>query len=230
MVTGNGISVRKGPGTEYDRLDTYRNYRMEGEIVRVYEVDDGSTWAKIRLPENHDEYGWISTTYLEEKSEIDDFNSVISQDYKNNVYNVTLNDYILICNAVANESGLDTMCVNEKATVAAVIMNRVFSNSFPDTIRDVIGQTNAFQNSDDYIEETLYTEKVNKDVLEAVNQYFQNPDNYSNYLYFLGDGTHNYFSINYPTGGNSLTYECPTDSGMLYRDVSVDSNGVQYFN
>lgn len=107
--------------------------------------------------------------------------------------NLPITDYerTLLRNVVANEYGSDYVPVAEKAKVVAVVMNRVNSPQFPNTIEAVLTQRYQFSG---YWACSYEWNSVTDSVREAVNYYFAHPDEFGNWLYFEGDGTWNYFS------------------------------------
>ena len=80
-------------------------------------------------------------------------------------------EYIMLCNAVAYEAGSDWIQTDEKAKVAEVIMNRVTSPDFPDTIYDVLTQEGQFVGVWDYVTLTDYSYKVTEDVIKSMKAF-----------------------------------------------------------
>ncbi|MBD5142265.1 MAG: cell wall hydrolase [Ruminococcus sp.] len=108
---------------------------------------------------------------------------------------VSDSDYILLCNAVAHEAGSDVITIENKAKVVEVIMNRVDSANFPNTIYAVITQKSQFSGSSSYANLGTYSSKVTQNVKSAVDLYLSDPSAYNHgYLYFYGDGSQNHFS------------------------------------
>lgn len=105
-------------------------------------------------------------------------------------YDISEVDRVMLCNLVAHEYGSDWVPVSEKAKVVAVVMNRVNSDLFPNTIYEVLTQPNQFSG---YIAQDSYTSKVTDSVVESVDYYFNHVSEFGSYLYFEGDGTYNYF-------------------------------------
>ena len=103
-------------------------------------------------------------------------------------------EYIMLCNAVAYEAGSDWIQTDEKAKVVEVIMNRVTSPDFPDTIYDVLTQEGQFVGVWNYVTLTDYSYKVTEDVKSAVNMALESDYINHGYLFFEGDGTQNYFT------------------------------------
>ena len=103
-------------------------------------------------------------------------------------------EYIMLCNAVAYEAGSDWIPTSEKAKVAEVIMNRVASPDFPDTIYDVLTQEGQFVGVWSYVVLTDYSYKVTEDVKSAVTMALESDYINHGYLFFEGDGTQNYFT------------------------------------
>ncbi len=103
---------------------------------------------------------------------------------------ITEQERIMLCNLVAREYGSDWVSTYEKAKVVAVVMNRVNSNLFPNTIYEVLTQPNQFYG---YIPYDYYTSTVTQSVQDSVDYYFSHTDEFGSYLYFEGYGTYNYF-------------------------------------
>lgn len=103
-------------------------------------------------------------------------------------------EYIMLCNAVAYEAGSDWIPTSEKAKVAEVIMNRVNSSDFPNTIYDVLTQEGQFVGIWSYVTLTDYSYKVTENVKSAVNMALESGYINHGYLFFEGDGTQNYFT------------------------------------
>ncbi len=107
---------------------------------------------------------------------------------------ISESDYILLCNAVGHEAGGASVSVPDKALVVEVIMNRVYSPNYPNTIYGVLTQKLQFSGSSKYVDLGTYSGKVNADVKAAVDLYFADPSVFNHgYLSFTGDGTRNYF-------------------------------------
>ncbi len=104
---------------------------------------------------------------------------------------ITESERIMLCNLVGREYGSDHVQVAEKAKVVAVVMNRVNSPQFPDTIYEVLTQPYQFSG---YIASDTYSYQVTDSVIEAVDYYFSHTDEFGSWLYFEGDGKWNYFS------------------------------------
>lgn len=105
-------------------------------------------------------------------------------------------EYILLCNAVAHEAGSDWIDIYSKANVVEVIMNRVNSPLFPNTIYEVLSQPYQFEGSETYTNLGTYSYQVTDSVKSAVDLYFSDPYSFSHgYLFFYGDGYQNHFSV-----------------------------------
>ncbi|MDO4864535.1 MAG: cell wall hydrolase [Ruminococcus sp.] len=108
---------------------------------------------------------------------------------------ITDAEYIILCNAVAHEAGCYWIDEYDKAKVVEVIMNRVYSPRFPNTIEGVLTQPYQFSGSSSYVYLGTYSSYVTDSVKNAVNLYFNEPESFTQgYLSFYGDGTRNYFS------------------------------------
>lgn len=111
---------------------------------------------------------------------------------------ITEREYIMLCNVVGHEYGADFVPDAEKALVVEVIMNRVNSQQFPNSIYEVLTQQNQFSGIEYYIELPTYSNMVTESVKRAVNLYFAQQWQFQHgYLYFNGDGTRNYFRTSY---------------------------------
>lgn len=107
---------------------------------------------------------------------------------------ISESDYILICNCVAHEAGANNINATEKAKVVEVIMNRVYSDKYPNTVYEVITQKNQFSGCWNYANLDTYSNKVTDLVKEAVNLYFEDPSQFDHgYIGFWGDGRQNHF-------------------------------------
>ncbi len=104
-------------------------------------------------------------------------------------------DYIILCNAVAHEAGCNWIDEYDKAKVVEVIMNRVNSPLYPNTITGVLTQPYQFSGSSSYVYLGTYTSYVTQSVKDAVTLYFTEPESFNHgYFSFYGDGYRNYFS------------------------------------
>ena len=111
---------------------------------------------------------------------------------------VTEREYIMLCNVVGHEYGADWVPVEEKALVAEVIMNRVNSPAFPNTVYAVLTQKGQFAGIEYLIEMETYSHYVTDSVREAVDLYLSDPSQFDHgYLFFNGDGRRNYFRTSY---------------------------------
>lgn len=104
-------------------------------------------------------------------------------------------EYIILCNAVAHEAGCSWISETDKAYVVEVIMNRVNSPKFPNTIYDVLTQPGQFSGSYGYVNLGTYSSYVTQSVKDAVTLYFTEPESFTQgYIGFWGDGYRNHFS------------------------------------
>ena len=103
-------------------------------------------------------------------------------------------DFVVLCNVVAHEAGSNWISENDKAKVVEVIMNRVHSDLFPNTITDVLTQPGQFTGSETYAFNGSFMPYVTEAVQNAVRLYFNQPEAFEDgYLYFWGDGIQNHF-------------------------------------
>ena len=104
-------------------------------------------------------------------------------------------EYIALCNAVAHEAGCNWISTRDKANVVEVIMNRVYSSLFPNSVIEVLTQQNQFTGAESYAYLGYFTSDVSQDVIDAVALYFSDQSSFNEgYLYFYGDGYQNHFS------------------------------------
>ena len=107
---------------------------------------------------------------------------------------VSESDFVLLCNAVAHEAGSNWIDDYDKAKVVEVIMNRVYSSLFPNSVFEVLTQRGQFTGCESYVYLNGYSSYVTDSVINSVNSYFNDPTSFQHgYLYFYGDGTRNYF-------------------------------------
>ena len=164
---------------EYTTLEPYIENNYETETTCVYEMYESEVIyesEEVVIEENYD------IEYSEYNDETISDNCLT--DY----------EYIMLCNAVAYEAGSDWIQTDEKAKVAEVIMNRVASPDFPDTIYDVLTQEGQFVGVWNYVTLTDYSYKVTEDVKSAVTMALESDYINHGYLFFEGDGTQNYFT------------------------------------
>lgn len=111
-----------------------------------------------------------------------------------NAISVSETDYILLCNAVAHEAGSNSISAVDKAKVVEVIMNRVNSPKYPNSVYEVLTQKYQFTGSSSYVNLGSFSGKVTDLVREAVDMYLADPNQFADgYLSFHGDGVRNYF-------------------------------------
>ena len=164
---------------EYPTFEPYIENNYETETTCVYEMSESELVyesEEVVIEENYD-------------IEYSEYNGETTSDNYLTDY-----EYIMLCNAVAYEAGSDWIPTSEKAKVAEVIMNRVASPDFPDTIYDVLTQEGQFVGVWNYVTLTDYSYKVTEDVKSAVTMALESDYINHGYLFFEGDGTQNYFT------------------------------------
>ena len=164
---------------EYTALESYIENNYDTETTCVYEMYEPEVIyesEEVVIEENYD-------------IEYSEYNGETTSDNYLTDY-----EYIMLCNAVAYEAGSDWIPTSEKAKVAEVIMNRVASPDFPNTIYDVLTQEGQFVGVWNYVALTDYSYKVTEDVKSAVNMALESGYINHGYLFFEGDGTQNYFT------------------------------------
>lgn len=140
----------------------------------------------------------VSTTDIPTETEaVIEPETVDSETYTEPVYEIRLDlpitesERVMLCNLVGREYGSDYVPIPEKAKVVAVVMNRVNSSLFPNTIYEVLTQPYQFSG---YIASDEYSYQVTDSVIEAVDYYFAHIEEFGDWLYFEGNGYLNYFS------------------------------------
>lgn len=107
---------------------------------------------------------------------------------------ITDEEFIILCNAVAHEAGCNWIDEYDKAKVVEVIMNRVNSPLYPNTVLGVLTQPYQFSGSSSYVYLGEYSSHVTDSVISAVELYFNEPSSFNHgYFGFYGDGRRNYF-------------------------------------
>lgn len=111
---------------------------------------------------------------------------------------VTDEEYILLCNAVGHEAGSYWISEYNKALVVEVLMNRVNSPLFPNTLYDVLTQPGQFTGAWGYVGMSTYSNEVTQSVKDAVTLYLSEPESFTQgYLFFTGNGRENVFRTSY---------------------------------
>lgn len=119
---------------------------------------------------------------------------VVEVDGSANYLPISDEDFVILCNAVAHEAGCNWISEYDKALVVEVIMNRVYSPLYPNSITGVLTQAYQFSGSSSYVYLGTYSASVTESVKNAVNLYFSDPDSFNHGYYgFYGDGFRNYF-------------------------------------
>lgn len=107
---------------------------------------------------------------------------------------VTDEEYIMLCNVVGHEYGANWISEYDKALVVEVIMNRVNSPKYPNSIYEVLTQPYQFSGMEGYISLGTYSYQVTDSVKAAVDLYLSDPSQFNHgYYSFWGDGSRNHF-------------------------------------
>lgn len=107
---------------------------------------------------------------------------------------ISESDFILLCNVVGHEAGSYWIGEYEKAYVVEVVMNRVYSPLYPNSVYEVLTQPYQFSGSSAYVNLGDYSGYVTESVKNAVKLYFSEPGSFTQgYFSFYGDGYRNYF-------------------------------------
>lgn len=157
-------------------MPSYNESEIEYEEVSFSECTNSET-------DTYD-YEIVDYSYSEETVNVDTANSTSVSD----------SDYILLCNAVAHEAGSNWISTESKACVCEVIMNRVYSSAYPDTIYGVLTQNGQFSGCWGYVDLGCYSSYVTDDVQSAVTNFLNGVYGNHGYYSFWGDGYQNHFS------------------------------------
>ncbi|MBP3309475.1 MAG: cell wall hydrolase [Ruminococcus sp.] len=111
-----------------------------------------------------------------------------------NTLPITDSEFIMLCNVVGHEAGSYWISEYDKALVVEVIMNRVNSPLYPNTIYGVLTQPYQFSGCESYVNLGTFSHHVTENVKNAVRLYFSEPESFTHgYFSFYGDGYRNYF-------------------------------------
>lgn len=192
---GNGSSRRTRlieAGYDYAEVQTIVNEICNGRR-RGTSVSTDNTANNLVVAEVSNNTGYVvSNDYTENVTENYDITS--DDSYSNSSSSISDADFILLCNCVAHEAGSNWITTFNKALVVEVVMNRVYSSSYPDTVYGVITQRGQFSGCWNYANLSDYSSKVSDDVIAAVNMYFNDPSSFNHgYTGFWGDGKQNHF-------------------------------------
>ncbi|MDE6665944.1 MAG: cell wall hydrolase [Ruminococcus sp.] len=192
VVTATTITVTETVTTttvtevSYTEAEPVQQTTVATIVVNVTEPAETFVTEPFSVP---DEWFYVEQPVYYEEPVTNEYTYVSGTSY------VSESDYILLCNAVAHEAGSDWIDIYSKANVVEVIMNRVNSPLFPDTIYGVVSQPYQFEGSEFYINMPYYSYEVTDSVIAAVDLYFNEPYSFMDgYFYFYGDGYQNYFS------------------------------------
>ncbi|MBR5370828.1 MAG: cell wall hydrolase [Oscillospiraceae bacterium] len=117
-----------------------------------------------------------------------------SEEEPSRAITITDEEYIMICNVVGHEYGANWISEYDKALVVEVIMNRVNSKLFPNTIYEVLMQKGQFPGLSRLINLGKFSKQVTPSVKAAVDLYLSDPSQFQHgYLFYSGDGHRNYF-------------------------------------
>lgn len=102
-------------------------------------------------------------------------------------YSISDDERYYLASIVEHEAGSDWIGTYSKACVVAVVMNRVNSPNFPDSIYGVLTQPSQFSGF-------YFGNSPSQSCYDAVDYYFSHRSEFSTgILYFYGDGYNNYF-------------------------------------
>ncbi|MBQ9895626.1 MAG: cell wall hydrolase [Ruminococcus sp.] len=118
----------------------------------------------------------------------------VSSETTDNALPISDSDFILLCNVVGHEAGSYWISEFEKACVVEVVMNRVKSPLYANSIYGVLTQPGQFSGCYSYVNLGKFSGYVTESVKNAVKLYFNDPSKFTQgYLSFYGDGRRNYF-------------------------------------
>lgn len=164
--------------------EEYTAYVPEEPEVVYYEEPLYEEEEEVYYEEATEEYTEYTETYTEAPTVETSAASLPISD----------SDYIILCNAVGHEAGCSWISEYDKAKVVEVIMNRVYSPLYPNSIYEVLTQRYQFEGSKSYVDLGTYASYVTDSVKAAVDLYFADPGSFQHgYFSFYGDGYQNYF-------------------------------------
>lgn len=169
MYTTTTVNFRENPSLDANIIKTIsRN-------TQVTKIANCGDWSKVKLT-NNEEYGYIHTNYLSDTKQPNRWNITLTAD------EITLLEKI-----VWREAGNQSLVGQE--AVAEVVLNRMASKDFPNTLYEVLSQKGQFV-SWAVRNVGTPTESVKKAVKEVLdgNTYILS----SNYLYFSRGGHTNH--------------------------------------
>lgn len=180
--------------TEAQEEATSEEIYIEEPVEEYVEVDTYEAEEFTETTEASVEYVEESAPCVEEEIQVEYAPGEYPEGYVfSSGYVKGSDDYIRLCNTVGAEYGFDYVSIQEKAKVAAVVINRVNSASFPNTVYGVLTQKYQFNTS---YASTYYFSSVTESVKQAVDWYLDIgywDSNYSWMLFYSGDGRWNYF-------------------------------------
>lgn len=207
-LANNPEAPTEAPTSSYTNAPVY-NYTTSADEIQspteAWSQPETDVWnepePEPEIPEEPIEE--LSTDYIPEEpivettepsTEYVETVTPIVPDEPSDLLSISDEEYIILCNAVAHEAGCNWISTYDKALVVEVIMNRVNSPLYPNSIVGVLTQPYQFSGSSSYVYLGDYSGYVTQDVMDAVSLYFNEPDSFSQgYFGFYGDGKRNYF-------------------------------------
>jgi cobalamin biosynthesis protein CobT len=169
--------------------DADADQSAEGEETEESDEADNGSEETEEADEEPDE------TEPEDESDAEETEDIEEEDEEpSRAITITDAEYIMICNVVGHEYGANWISEYDKALVVEVIMNRVNSNKFPNTVYEVLMQKGQFPGLSRLINLGKFSKQVTPSVKAAVDLYLSHPEKFQHgYLFYSGDGHRNYF-------------------------------------
>lgn len=174
-VNAGSVNLRKGPGTdykiiaEYERGDTLKITGVSGEWYRV-KIDSNTGFMLIEFVEK----GSVPTpTPKKTASPTPKPTATVKPTEKPSSGKYSDDELYLVAQVVYLEGRGGTSDGFE--AIAGVILNRINSSSFPDTVEGVIFQKNQFTVARD--EDNLRAQKPSSTIIDAVERVFNDGEN-----------------------------------------------------
>ncbi len=159
VVDADVLNVRSGASTDTEIIGTL----TEGTIVDLYDYADG--WYTISFD---GETAYISGDFVDvsdQESETDSEEEGADHEEDTYVYDATDEEIKLLASIIYCEAGGEVY--EGKVAVGAVVLNRVASSIWPDTISDVIYQSGQFTPAMTGWLATVLAGDVNEECYEA---------------------------------------------------------------
>lgn len=197
-ISGNGINLRTGPDTAYEIIDTYRRN------VKLRITGECGEWFRVKID---GVVGFMHKDFVEYGNPPKPTPKPDSGTPKptEKPDRFTEDEVMLVAKLIHLENKGGSM--KGYKAVASVVLNRVESKHFPNTIRDVIYQKNQFT-----VIDKLDSTKPCNDAIEAARSVLNGDGSTlpADVLFFrIASAGHDW--------GNSREYYCTIDNNSFFR-------------